>query len=48
LALVYECSVYDSLNLALAVSQNCRFVTADERLFNALQNSELEAYIQLL
>jgi predicted nucleic acid-binding protein len=33
----YQCSFYDSLYVALALQQQCRVVTADERLFNALQ-----------
>ena len=33
----YERSVYDSLYLALAVSANVKFLTADERLVNALR-----------
>ncbi len=47
-ALAYERSVYDSLYLALAVSEDCPLVTADERLCNALQNTDLGEYIQLL
>jgi len=48
LALAHERSVYDSLFVALAVSQDCRLVTADERLANAMRDTELRAYIQLL
>lgn len=48
LALAYERTVYDALYLALAVSQDCPFVTADERLRNALRDTDLQAYIQLL
>lgn len=47
-ALKYERSVYDSLYLALAVGQDCPFVTADERLSNALQGTDLADYVQLL
>lgn len=48
IAMAHERSVYDSLYLALAVSENCQLVTADERLGNALQNSNLAQYLQLL
>lgn len=34
-------SVYDSLYVALAESQDCRFVTADRKLHNALQSTPL-------
>jgi predicted nucleic acid-binding protein len=47
-ALAYDRSVYDSLYLALAVSEGCALVTADERLCNALQNTDLAAYLRLL
>ena len=36
LAVTYRRSVYDSLYLALSLRSNCRFVTADERLVNAV------------
>ncbi|MBI3653635.1 MAG: type II toxin-antitoxin system VapC family toxin [Acidobacteria bacterium] len=32
-------SVYDALYIALRVKENCRFVTADERLVNAISTS---------
>lgn len=48
LALTYERSVYDALYLALALSRQCQLVTADERLVNALHDTELEEYVQLL
>ncbi len=48
LALAYDRSVYDSLYLALALSEDCPLVTADERFSNALQESGLEEYIQVL
>lgn len=36
IAMAYDCSVYDSLYVALAVRTNLQLVTADERLANAL------------
>lgn len=36
LALLYNRSIYDSLYLALSLGEQCRFVTADERLVNAV------------
>ncbi len=47
-ALAYDRSVSDALYLALAVSEGCPLVTADERLSHALQHTELAAYLQLL
>ena len=35
-ALEYGRSLYDSLYVALALAEGCRFVTADQRLYNAL------------
>ena len=48
LSVLVECSVYDSLYLALALSEDCPLVTADARFSNALQESGLEEYIQVL
>lgn len=39
IALENDRAVYDSLYLALAVSQQCQMVTADEKFYNALQNT---------
>lgn len=39
LAVTHRRSVYDSLYLALSIREGCRFVTADERLVNALSSS---------
>jgi predicted nucleic acid-binding protein len=36
LAISHSRTVYDSLYLALAAREGCRFVTADERLVNAV------------
>lgn len=47
-ALAYDRTVYDSLYLALAVSEDCPLVTADERLRNALRDTDLAGYIQIL
>lgn len=41
-------TVYDSLYLALAEREDCRFVTADERLVNALSRSEIAARVTWL
>ena len=38
-------TVYDSLYVALAVLLDCRRVTADERLYNALKDGPLGAHI---
>jgi len=40
LALRTERTVYDSLYLAVALANDCRVVTADERFANALRNTE--------
>ncbi|PYT08590.1 MAG: twitching motility protein PilT [Acidobacteria bacterium] len=39
LAATYGRSVYDSLYLALSIREGCQFVTADERLVNAVGSS---------
>lgn len=31
-------TVYDSLYIALAISEGCRMVTADKKLYNSLHN----------
>lgn len=38
-------TVYDSLYLALAVQENTKLVTADERLYNALTSTPLAAHL---
>src|SRR5262249_43943374 len=38
-------TVYDWTYLALAVSLSSKFVTADERFFNALQNTSMAKYL---
>ena len=38
-------SVYDSLYLALAVREQAVMVTADEKLYNALQSTPLAAFV---
>jgi predicted nucleic acid-binding protein len=43
LARRYDRSFYDSLYLAQAAHLGCPFVSADRRLFNALQGTELAA-----
>ena len=39
-------SAYDSLYLALAVVQQCQAVTADRKLYNALQGGPLASSIR--
>ena len=36
IAIRYDRSVYDSLYITLALAEECQFVTADRRLYNAL------------
>ena len=48
IALTFDQSVYDSLYLALAVSENAVLITADERLVRALDGTALEASVRLL
>jgi predicted nucleic acid-binding protein len=36
IAITHGRTVYDALYLALSIREGCRFVTADERLFNAV------------
>ncbi|MBV9947255.1 MAG: type II toxin-antitoxin system VapC family toxin [Myxococcales bacterium] len=38
-------TVYDSLYIALAQNEACRFVTADERLVNGLAGSPYDAHV---
>jgi predicted nucleic acid-binding protein len=40
-----NCTVYDSCYLALAMLTGCRLVTADQKLFNALQDGSYATYI---
>ncbi|MBD2507286.1 type II toxin-antitoxin system VapC family toxin [Nostoc muscorum FACHB-395] len=39
IALQSDRAVYDSLYLALAITQQCQMVTADEKFYNALRSS---------
>jgi predicted nucleic acid-binding protein len=39
LAVTHRRTVYDALYLALSMREHCRFVTADERLVNAVRAS---------
>jgi predicted nucleic acid-binding protein len=39
LAVTHQRTVYDSLYIALSVLESCQFVTADERLFNAVRTN---------
>ena len=38
-------TVYDSLYIALAMTEGCRFVTADERLVNGLAGTPYRAHV---
>jgi predicted nucleic acid-binding protein len=38
-------AVYDCIYLALAVNNDCKMVTADERFCNALSNDKLFSYL---
>ena len=48
LAMTTGRTVYDSLYVALAIDQEAIFVTADERLVNALGDSPLASHVRLL
>ncbi|MBW4625000.1 MAG: PIN domain-containing protein [Brasilonema octagenarum HA4186-MV1] len=39
IAIQTDAAVYDSLYLALAITQGCQMVTADQKFYNALKNS---------
>lgn len=43
-----QCTVYDALYLALALSEGCQLATADARLANLLAGTELEGVVRLL
>ncbi len=45
IALLTGRTVYDCQYVSMAVKMNCRMVTADERLYNALKNGPLAAHI---
>jgi len=44
----FDRTVYDALYLAVAISEGVPFVTADQRLHNALTSTSLAPYIRLL
>jgi predicted nucleic acid-binding protein len=48
IAVGYRRSFYDSLYLALAVISQSRMITADEKLYNALRRTPLEARVVLI
>ena len=48
IATALDRTVYDSLYLALAVHQDCEMITADQRLYNSVQTSELRKHIHCL
>jgi predicted nucleic acid-binding protein len=41
-------SVYDCMYIALAIEQDCKVLTADERLCNALSNTPYARYLQFV
>jgi len=45
IACKYKRTFYDSIYIALAEKQNCRFVTADLKLYNALKNGPLKKHL---
>ena len=45
LATQHRISVYDGLYLALAVSQNCKLVTADHSLIDAIKEEQLASVV---
>jgi predicted nucleic acid-binding protein len=48
IALTTKRSVYDSLYLALAVSQDCQLMTDDRKLYKALQSTSLGGFLTLI
>ena len=48
IAIAHERTVYDSLYVALAVARDCNFVTADDRLANALAIGPLAEHVKKL
>jgi predicted nucleic acid-binding protein len=48
IALAHQRTVYDSLYVSLAVARDCDFVTADERLANALGAGPLGPRVKVL
>lgn len=45
IAIKHQCTVYDSLYVALANSEKAVFVTADRRLYNTLQTTALNKHL---
>lgn len=48
IAIKIDRSVYDSLYIALAQAQNATVITADEKFYNALQNSQFAELISCI
>ena len=48
IALAHDRTVHDSVYVALAVARGCAFVTADDRLVNALARGPLGGHVQAL
>lgn len=48
LAFMTGCSVYDATYVALAVSQNCKLKTADQRLLDKFASTAINHHIDLI
>ncbi len=48
IAVNFQRPIYDALYLALAVAQNCPFVTADDRFARAINNTKLRPFVRLM
>lgn len=48
LAFMTGCSVYDATYVALAVSQNCKLKTADQRLLDKFASTAISQHLELI
>jgi predicted nucleic acid-binding protein len=48
LAFMTGCSVYDAMYVALAISQNCKLKTADQRLLDKFASTPIDHHIELI
>ena len=48
LGIIHGCTVYDSTYLALAIRENAKLATADERFVNSVKSGEYARYIRLM